>query len=281
MNSIYFDSTLSDEVRRTRLYEGELFVYSPCSSSLALCQFAREMIEEEFASRDALTAQHSLPVADYAAILSRLKPKFIHHPKSKLFIQGILKERGCDLDKTYFDVPRMRSSTSDNYLTTGIAYAFHPHRDTWYSAPHAQLNWWLPIYEVESANVMAFHSMYWGRPVKNSSSGYNYYQCNATSRKEAAKHVKQDTRTQPQAGEALEPYPQCRVVLPSGGVLIFSGAHLHSTGPNTSGKTRFSIDFRTVNLSDLTAARSAPNVDAACTGTTLRDYLRASDLAHV
>jgi hypothetical protein len=29
----------------------------------------------------------------------------------------------------------MRSATAHEYLTTGIAYAFHPHRDTWYSAP--------------------------------------------------------------------------------------------------------------------------------------------------
>lgn len=43
----------------------------------------------------------------------------------------------------------MRSATAHEYLTTRIAYAFHPHRDTWYSAPQAQLNWWFPIYELD------------------------------------------------------------------------------------------------------------------------------------
>ena len=76
-----------------------------------------------------------MPVEKYVEILAALKPKFIHHPKSKQFIQGLLKEFGCDLNKTYFDVPRLRTATSDGYLTTGIAYAFHPHRDSWYSAP--------------------------------------------------------------------------------------------------------------------------------------------------
>ena len=102
----------------------------------------------------------------------------------------------------------MRSSTSDNYLTSGIAYAFHPHRDTWYSAPQCQLNWWLPIYAVESDNVMAFHPRYWTDPVKNSSRDYNYYQWNATSRKEASKHVKKDTRKQPKPEEPMELDPQ-------------------------------------------------------------------------
>jgi hypothetical protein len=48
--------------------------------------------------------------------------------------------------------------------------------------------------------------------------------------------------------------------------------------PNTTDKTRFSIDFRTVNLDDLLKGDAAPNVDSACTGTTLGDFLRASDL---
>jgi hypothetical protein len=59
---------------------------------------------------------------------------------------------------------------------------------------------------------------------------------------------------------------------------MFSGAQLHSTVPNTSGRTRFSIDFRTVNIDDVRARRGARNVDAACTGTTLRDFVCCSDL---
>jgi len=60
-------------------------------------------------------------------------------------------------------------------------------------------------------------------------------------------------------------------------MLMFSGAQLHSSVPNTSGKTRWSIDFRTVHLGDAAARRGAPRSDEACTGTTMRDYLRASD----
>ncbi len=59
---------------------------------------------------------------------------------------------------------------------------------------------------------------------------------------------------------------------------MFSAAQLHSTVPNTTNRTRFSIDFRTVNVDDLEEGVAAPNIDSECTGTTLRDYLRASDL---
>src|SRR4051812_20052426 len=280
MNTVYVDSQINDDERRRLLYEGQLFVYSPTTSGRALAEHAQEMCQQAFAPHHPPTAQDELSVEEYARILSDLKPSFIHHPRSKELIQELLGELGCDLEKVYFDVPRLRTATSDEYLTSGIAYAFHPHRDTWYSAPQCQFNWWLPVFPVTSENVMAFHSRYWDNPIRNSSRDYNYYEWNATSRKEAAKHVKKDTRKQPKPEEDVELDPQVRVVTDVGGVLVFSAAHLHSTVPNTSGETRFSIDFRTIHLDDAAAQVGAPNLDSECTGTTMRDYLRGTDLSH-
>jgi hypothetical protein len=168
-----------------------------------------------------------------------------------------------------------------NYLTAGLAYAFHPHRDTWYSAPFCQINWWLPVYEIESDSALAFHPRYWSQPVKNGSSGYNYYLWNQTGRRTAAQQITTDTRPQPRPEEPIDLEPQVRVVAQVGGLLLFSGAQLHSTVPNTSGRTRLSIDFRTVHLDDVVAKRGAPNIDSACTGTMLRDYLRGSDFSRL
>jgi phytanoyl-CoA dioxygenase PhyH len=281
MHAIYIDSPLEDDARRERLYEGDLFVYSPRASTKALCDFGRTMAQEAFAPRDPETAQHEMAVEDYAALLADLKPRFIHDPESKRLIQEMLTDFGCDPEKVYFDVPRMRTSTSNDYLTSGIAYAFHPHRDIWYSAPACQLNWWLAIYPNTADNGVAFHPRYWYTPVKNSSRVYNYSVWNATSRQEAAKHVKSDTRVQPKPEEELELDPQIRPIVESGGLVIFSAAQMHSSVPNTSGKTRFSIDFRTVNVDDVAEHRGARNIDTECTGTTMGDYLRVSDLAHV
>jgi hypothetical protein len=278
MTAIYMDSTVSDEVRRQRLYNGEIFVFSSRPSTIALCEFARELIEEAFAPLDPREAQYSMPVEEYVAIVAPLKPKFIHHPKTKTLIKSILKEFECDLSKTYLDVPRLRTVTSGGYLTSGVGYAFHPHRDTWYSAPMCQLNWWLPIYDVESESSMAFHPRYWSQEVKNESSSFNYYEYNSTGRKNAAQYIKSDTRKQPHAQEPIEIEPQIRVVCKAGGVVLFSAAHLHSTVPNTSGLSRYSIDFRTVHLDEVLAQGGAPNVDSAPTGTSLRDFMRGTDL---
>jgi hypothetical protein len=281
MNAVLFDAKLSDDARRERLYQGQLVVFSPRPSALALVAFAREMIREAFGPFDPLTAQDHLAVEDYVAILTKLKPAFIHHPRSKELLQAMLADFGCDLERTYFDVPRMRTAAHSGYLTAGIAYAFHPHRDTWYSAPMCQLNWWMPVYEIEPDNAMAFHLRYWDHPLRNGSRSYNYAEWNRVNRHSAAQHVKTDTRPQPRPEEPVELDPQIRLICPPGSVILFSAAHLHSTVPNTSGYTRFSIDFRTVHLDDVLHGRGARNVDSECTGTTIGDYLRGTDLAHL
>jgi hypothetical protein len=277
MNSIFFDYQCCDDERRTRLYDGQIFVFSPCPSSLALCDLANRLTREAFGTLEPRLAQHSLPVQEYAAILAKLKPTFTHHPESKKLIQGILRELGCDLEKTYFDVPKLRTSTSDGYLTTGIAYAWHPHRDTWYSAPQCQLNWWVPIYEIDSNDGFAFHPHYWTNPVKNNSGNFNYYEWNR-SRLTAAQHIKEDTRPLSRPTEPVDMEVQIRPICLPGGIIVFSAAQLHSSVPNDSGKTRFSFDFRTVNINDLRTGTGAPNIDSSCTGTALRDFRSASAL---
>src|SRR6266496_364189 len=167
MNAIYLDSSLNDDTRRELLYNGQLFSYSKHPSISALCEFAGEMLREAFHPLDPLMAQFHMPVERFVEIFGPLKPKFIHHPRTKEIIRNILQDFGCNLDDTYQDVPRLRAVTSDAYLTSGVGYAHHPHRDTWYSAPMCQLNWWLPIYDIESESSMAFHPRYWSEPVEN------------------------------------------------------------------------------------------------------------------
>jgi hypothetical protein len=277
--NIYQNSRVSDAVRRTALYDGAIFVYAPCASALALCQLAKDMVEEAFHPSDPLFVHESMPVERAVEILATLKPKFIHHPEAKNHITRILQEFGCDLNQTYFDVPRMRTAFQGDYLKSGIAYAFHPHRDTWYSAPFCQINWWMPFFPFTPENAMAFHPHYWENPIRNSSEQYDYARWNQESRRNAAQHIKTDTRVQPKPQEPVQLDPQVRVICDVGGIFLFSAAHLHSTVPNSSGQIRYSIDFRTVHLDDASNQVGAPNIDSACTGTTLNDFMRAADLS--
>jgi hypothetical protein len=280
MASVFIDSTIADEERRGRLYAGDIFILSPTAGTRSLIELARKMIEEAFAPHDPRTIHERRTAEEVAGILGRLKPQFIHHPECKKLIPKIMQEHDINLEKLYFDVPRLRSAYPSHFLSSGIAYAFHPHRDTWYSAPMCQLNWWLPIYSLEPNNAMAFYPRYFKEAVNNNSHTYNYYEWNTKNRAAAAQHVKSDTREQPKPQQQLEPIT-VRYLPPPGGIILFSGAQLHETVPNTTKFARYSIDFRTVNYDDVIARRGAPDIDTRSTGTTMRDYLRATDLSHL
>lgn len=279
--TIYCDSHLGDRERLDRLYAGDLFLYSPRPSSRRLTEFARDLIDEAFAPLDPQQAQHSLPVERFIDIVAPLKPRFIHHPVTRQLLLELMADLGMNMEKTYFDLPRMRVSTSDGYLSAGVAYLLHPHRDIWYGSPPCQLNWWLPVYPFEAESAFAFHPQYWEQPVPNTSHEYNHYEWNKVGRARAAKEITVDTRRQPKATVPLQLEPDVRVVCPPGGVLLFSGAHLHSTVPNASGRSRFSIDFRTADHDALANLGGPAAIDRHCTGTTLFELRRASDLAPV
>jgi hypothetical protein len=278
MTNVFIDSDMPDAERRARLYAGDIFLFTPTDTTRELVALGRQMLEQAFAPLDPRTIHHHKTAEEVSAILSVLKPAFIHHPECKRLLPQIMAERGIDLEKLYFDVPRMRSAYPSHFLSSGIAYAFHPHRDTWYSAPMCQLNWWLPIYPVDPNNGMGFYPRNFTDPVANNSEIYNYYEWNTKNRASAAQHVKSDTREQPKPQEPVEGV-NLRYVPPPGGIILFSGAQLHETVANTTDLARYSIDFRTVHLDDVAGKVGAPNIDSKSTGTTMRDYLRATDLA--
>jgi ectoine hydroxylase-related dioxygenase (phytanoyl-CoA dioxygenase family) len=149
----------------------------------------------------------------------------------------------------------------------------------WYSQPFCQFNWWLPVYDFDDESGFEFYPNYFDRAIRNGSVDFNYYAWNAGGRKNSTKHVGADTRQQPKPEEPVDLTNAVRLVCPAGGAMVFSGAHLHATVQNTSGRSRFSIDFRTADRSSLMFGEGAPNVDARCTGTSLRDLHRLSDCA--
>jgi hypothetical protein len=272
------DPGSSDAQRRERLYQGEVFAIPPTPAVAAFAEFAWELIREAFGDLDPITAHHELPVEDYVARLGPLKTGFTHHPHSKELVRDLLVGLGCDPETTYFDVPKLRTVTPASYLTSGLGYNYQPHRDTWYSAPPCQVNWWAPIRGVTRDNCMSYHPDFWQQAARNSSDEFDAYEWNKTARRDAASYIKSDPRPHPHIVE-MDPGADVRLVGESGSILAFSGAQLHSTVPNTTRDARFSFDFRTVNIADVAAHAGPANVDGHSTGTTLRDFLRIDTLA--
>ncbi|MCX2965355.1 hypothetical protein [Gordonia aquimaris] len=268
------EAGLPDHLRRRQLYAGTVFCLPPRDSITALAEFALEMVSQAFDGRDPLTAHQDMGVEEYVGVLAALKPAFTHHRRCKELLREILLDLGADTSKTYFDVPKLRVVPTASYLSSGLGYNYAAHRDTWYASPDCQNNWWVPVAGNAANKGMQFHPDFWGRPVDNSSSGFDAYEWNRTSRRDAAKYVTHDPRPHPKAAPGAEG-SAVRVVGDPGSILSFSGAQLHSTVPNETDTARISFDFRTLHIDDLLSDAGPVNVDSRSTGTSVRDYLRA------
>ena len=101
-----------------------------------------------------------------------------------------------------------------DYLTSGISYAFHPHRDTWYSAPFCQINWWIPVYEIVPENVMAFHPRYWTQPVKQVRATTTTRNGIVRAGESPRKHIRPTRECSPSPKKPMELDPQIRSCRP-------------------------------------------------------------------
>lgn len=271
MTTLHIDPRARDADLRGLLYQGDLVVLTGLPSVRAFAEFAREQLRELFAPHDPEQIHHRLSPEQLARMLGAWKPRFVHHPRSKELVRQIVEDAGFSPDDTMFDVPKPRTAYPSDHLTTGIAFAFPWHRDTWYAAPPQQINWWLPVSEVRADNAMKFDPVSFSRAVENDSSGFDYYQANR-DRLTTAKQIGKDVRSRPGA-VGHNPDNELIVLPPPGGILLFSGAQLHASITNTSGVARYSVDFRTIDRRDVEAGVGAPLVDVECTGTALRDFV--------
>lgn len=281
MTAVWFNRSVRDDrERRAMLHVGDVFVYDGVRSVERFAAFTRDMIEAALAPHDPLRVHEALTPAELAPLLGKFKPKFTHHPESRRLLAEILEELGIDRSDCYCDVPKLRTAYPSGHLTKGIAYAFAGHRDTWYGAPQAQINWWLPVYPLNADNAMAFYPRYFDRAVNNDSKNFNYYRRNV-ERIDVTRFIDSDPRVQPAALDLQKDEPEFRLLPDVGGIILFSGAQLHATVTSPTSASRYSIDFRTVSRSDVEQGAGAANVDSSCTGTALRDFRRSSDGAEM
>jgi hypothetical protein len=273
--TVLVDPDLQDDALRQAVYDGKLIVLTRLQAVSDLVDYTREQLTELFAPYEPEHAHEHIEPAEMAKLLGEWKPRWIHSEKSKQLVCDIITQAGLPAEFTHFDVPRPRTSFPVGHLTTGVAAAFPWHRDSWYSAPAQQLNWWLPVFPIREDNSMAFDLDGFGRAVPNTSDTFDYY-LNNTQRLTAAQSVTKDKQSRPGAIDHMP--AQELIVLPApGAVLLFAGAQLHTSIPNTSGRARYSVDFRTVDARDLLTGHAAPVVDAHCTGTSARDFVNIKD----
>jgi hypothetical protein len=275
MPAILTDPAIPAQELRQRLYSGDLVILTRLRALQEFVDYMRDELTKLFAPYDPQHVHEHIEPTEMAKILGDWKPRWIHTERSRQLVRAIIAEAGFDPGHTYYDVPKPRTSFPTGHLTTGIAFAFPWHRDVWYSAPAQQINWWLPVFPVRETNAMSFDLANFARAVPNTSADFDYYR-NNVQRFSTAKSAGREIQARPGAIDHTASVDVIPLPAP-GELLLFSGAQLHTSIPNTSGLARYSVDFRSVDVRDLQALRGAPLADAYCTGTAIRDFVSVAD----
>lgn len=252
------------------LYEGAVFKCAATSETLALVAVLRASLERAFGPgvqkvHERLTfAEMKQPLADIRADLER-------DPAYAATCRRILA--GLGLPEMRLDALRLRCVLHGGHESPAAARAYAAHRDTWFGNPEAQINIWLPVFDVTAEETFTFYPAYFDEPIKNSSGGFDYDDWMGKVGWQGAKTVQQPVDIDyPQVLEDIRDDKAFGFAAQAGEMIVFAASHLHQTVRNASGRTRFSLDFRAVHMADHLAGRGAPNVDNASRPDALRDY---------
>lgn len=264
---------------RTSAYGGAIFLFGAPPGSTALVEWIRGLLAEAFEVSDPSLVHRAYGVQEFVARSGPLKSRFVNDPTTRRLCRDLVVEMGCDPGRTYFDLPRLRVVPPSEYLSSGVSYNYKPHRDTWYAHPRQLINYWVPVFDTLETTVMSMYVDYFRTPVKNKSTDWDYDEWVKNSRFAAAANVGAEMRPHPTPMEEVGGSTDLRIILNAGDIMLFSTCQLHASARNISDTTRFSYDFRTLNLDDLVEGRGPENIDGFAGGTTLGDFLRVSDFS--
>jgi hypothetical protein len=190
--------------------------------------------------------------------IDELRSRFRRDDEVKRLFRAALEQVGVDAARTYWDslylrvVPPVDAGAERQIGRIGF------HRDTWSSNVLQQTNWWTTIYPLTAERTLALYPAYWSRPIENTSAEWDLDAIRARRR---SGEPDEELPIVPEPIEPVDTSSELRIVIEPGDLLCFSGAHLHASVPNVSGRTRFSVELRTVHLDDISHGRQAPDLD--------------------
>ena len=243
------------EALSARVFAGDVVVFERLAPVTAIGARARQLVETVFQDRDPETAEGRLsPAAFRAAAMAarkhvRTDPEIDQHWRA---LMGTIGYGGAGT--LHRDRIRLRVVPSQPAAQGRFVRPLAPHRDSWGSGFRAQINWWMPLYPLAATRTMVLWPDLFAKPVHNTAADWDY-----------ATLISRSVPNYPLLPVATERLPAdpLPVTIPPGSLIAFAATHLHASATDTSGRSRLSLDTRTVWEPDVTAGRGAPDVDGA------------------
>ncbi|MEM7677433.1 MAG: hypothetical protein AAF449_15650 [Myxococcota bacterium] len=260
---MFIEPPSSDAALRSALYAGKV-VHGPATlGSLTLADRVWRWVKDAFEDNPRY-APNNLDPNDIFQRIGHLRRQIFEADAVRADLAQLLRDFDLDPAQYRFDPPKLRVVLSDGHKNPRAAPLYAAHRDTWYGHPQSLITWWIPLHDASEKETFEFFPDAMNVAVKNDSHAFN------------SAEWSQDLRIgwqDPDAG-LRETYPSlCLDALQTrlqrregfacrrGDNLLFTGAHLHRTRPQSLGRARYSLDFRLAHVDDTSAGRGALNVD--------------------
>jgi hypothetical protein len=235
---------LDDDRRGTLVFAGSLVVIKNLAPLQDLARTTADLLARTFDTAPE-RAHLELPRAEFDRRASEVVRSFRRDPAVAETFRQVLQHAGVDVGDTFWDWLHLRVQPPGEFTSSGT---LGWHRDTWASNVYAQTNWWAPILPVSPERTIAFCPAYWSCALANTSAEWDVARV-------------AEMPLVPVPADQPDTDSETRIVIDPGDLLCFSGAHLHASVPNTTDRTRFSVEVRTVARADVRVGRGAPNVD--------------------
>ena len=258
-----------------RLYAGDIFLLPSNDQSLDFQQAVLSVVERDL-GQEYRVAHQRYNNDEFFRRVGKLRKEIFTSSEFHQLINRLIESLGFALPDVVYDPGRLRVVAHDGHLNPAAAPVYHGHRDTWYSNPQPMITWWIPLHDVTPAETFEFFPGYFQRVVRNDSEAFDFGSWTEVGQENRIGWQNKETgrvKTYPRLLESVddEPLP---VAANGGDVLLFSGQHLHRTRHNTTGRTRFSVDFRTVNQQHVVQQIGPVNVDDRSTGCSISQFVK-------
>jgi hypothetical protein len=269
----------NDEARR-HLYRGTVYQLPATGASLALVEEAQRLLRRELGD-DPRSAHARLAPAEFFDRMGAIRRLLFLERRFHHAVARVVEACGFEPARTAFDPVRLRVVLHGGHEDPRTGPVYYPHRDTWYSHSQSVIAWWIPLDDLSAEETFVFYPDAFRHPVPNDSESFEYTRW--VERGWGLKIGWQDRDAglrarYPGVTGPVETGPPIGFACRRGDNLFFSGAHFHRTLPQATGRTRFSLDFRVVDLVDHERGIGAPNVDNRSRGSALVDYVRSIEV---
>ena len=269
-----FEHTMPGSARALRetICRGVIFHLPANDASRALSAHMIKRTHEffpEVSSDDELRRiQYKVDLATFFKRATDLRSSLCDDLAARDCIYAVMNSLGFAPEDHAVEVLRFRAVLHELHLIPEAKICFYVHRDTWVANPPNQINWWIPLFDLTPEQTLGLYPELFDKPVNNNSDQFDHDEFTERAAKE--NYGKLPPPVYPHAMQEVS--SPTTFAIKASEILLFSAQHLHATLPNSSGETRFSVDFRTVHRAEFHDGMASPNVDNQSTGNVMGDY---------